>query len=87
MKLTKNKRVNLAILKVIEGLGIVFIPYLAGLIPLAIRPELQQKFYGDSIFVVWLFGIILIFASVLIIGLIGAIICTNLNWAKDLKRD
>lgn len=70
MKLTKSKWLNLAILKIAEGLGIVFIPYLVGLIPLAIWPELRQEFYLDSVCDPWFVGLILIFVPAAIIGCI-----------------
>lgn len=87
MKLTKNKWLNLAVLKIAEGLGIVFIPYLVGSIPLLIWPVLADKHYFESALDVWSVGFVLIFTPIIIIGLIWAIVCLNLDWAKSLKRD
>ena len=87
MKLTKSKWLNLAILKITEGLGVVFIPYLIGLIPLAIWPGLQQKLYMDSVFDIWWFGTALILVPIAIVIFVWAIVCQNLDWAKDLKKE
>ena len=87
MKLTKNNWVNLAILKIVEGFGVVFIPYLLGSISLTIWPILQQELYIDSVFSTWRFGIALIFVPIAIVILVWAIVCVNLDWGKDLKKE
>ena len=87
MKLTKNKWVNLAILKVAEGLGIVLIPYSAGSIPLIMWPELHSHCSFDSTFDVWAIG--LLFGLLFFVFSVAAwvVIRLNLDWAKNLKRD